>query len=229
MNKEKNYIVVIDGPAASGKSTTARMTAGKMNWIYLDTGAMYRAVTVKVIQENAALDDSALISRIVENVNIDLIPGKNGTHVLMDGKDVTDEIRTPEIDKAVGPVCEVPRVREVLVDLQREAGKNGSLVAEGRDMGTVVFPEADLKFYMIASSRARARRRHEDLKRKGIDLSLDEIEKDILRRDQRDSSRAHSPLKQAKDAVLIDTSDLSVDQQVEKVVEYIEDMINNAG
>jgi len=215
-------IVTIDGPAASGKSTTARIVAQRLGWLYLDTGAMYRAMTVKVIDNNISLDDAEKIGSIAENTKIELIPSEKGTRVFVDGNEVTDRIRTPDIDKAVGPVCEVDKVRSVLVAQQRAIGAKGRVVAEGRDMGTVVFPDAKYKFYMVASLNDRALRRKKDLEKQGIDISIEELIKDIERRDKRDSSRENSPLTKAEDAVLIDTSNLNIDQQVNLVIERIQ-------
>jgi cytidylate kinase len=217
----KSMVVVIDGPAASGKSTTARKVAEKLGWFYLDTGAMYRAVTVKVLQNRIPLDDSKAIAETVEKMKIQLKPGRKGLKIEVDDKDVTSEIRTPEVDWAVGPVCEVAKVREILVRKQQEIGASGHVIAEGRDMGTVVFPNADLKFYMIASVDERAKRRKKDLEKQGIEISLKEIKSEIQRRDQRDSTRSNSPLMQAEDAVRIDTTKLKIDEQVDRIIDRI--------
>jgi len=218
MEKVQQEIITIDGPAASGKSTTARKAAGRLGWLYLDTGAMYRAVTVKVLDQGVALTDADAIGELAQDTIIELVPSVEGTAVYVDGKDVTSRIRTPEIDGAVGPVCEVARVREKLVGLQRNIGGRGRVVAEGRDMGTVVFPGARYKFYMTASIQDRAERRQKDLEKQGIAVSLAELEQQIRQRDARDSSRENSPMVQAEDAVLIDTSDMSVDEQVDFIV-----------
>lgn len=218
---KRGYIVTIDGPAGSGKSTTARLVAQKLGCLYLDTGAMYRAVTVNVLRNQISLGDPDWIGRVAEKSMIQLHPSKMGTQVFLNGEDVTKEIRYPEVDQAVGPVCEVPRVREVMVDCQREIGKKGHVVAEGRDVGTIVFPDADVKFYMIASIEKRVRRRQDDLKKQGIEISFDQLKKDIERRDKRDSQRENSPLMQAEDAILLDTTNLSVADQVAFVIDNI--------
>jgi cytidylate kinase len=223
--KTTQMIVTLDGPAASGKSTTARLVAKKMNWLYLDTGAMYRAMAVKALDKGIPLDDPEHIGAIAERTKMTLKSSEQGTRVFLDGEEVTHRIRTPEVDRAVGPVCEVPKVREVLVALQREIGEQGSLVAEGRDMGTVVFPNADLKFYVVASIEARAQRRQKDMERQGITVSLEELSREIERRDKRDSGRAASPLKPAEDAELLDTSDMTIDEQVERIVQKIHQKI----
>ncbi len=214
-------VVVIDGPAASGKSTTARKVAEKLGWFYLDTGAMYRAVTVKVLKNGIPLDDSKAIAENAEKMKIKLIHGKEGLKISVDNEDVTSEIRTPEVDRAVGPVCEVAKVREILVRKQQEIGASGHVIAEGRDMGTVVFPNADLKFYMIASAEERAKRRKKDLEKQGIEISLEEIKSEIQRRDERDSTRSNSPLMQAEDAVQIDTTNMEIDDQVNRIIDQI--------
>ena len=221
-NKKQGFIVTIDGPAASGKSTTARMVAQKLGWLYLDTGAMYRALTLKVLRKKIPLDNTEGIGRLAETTKIDLLPSDENTKVFLDGEDVSMDIRVPQVDKAVGPVCEVPAVREVMVASQRKLGEKGNIVAEGRDMGTVVFPNADLKFFMVASLKERAKRRQKDLARQGINISLENIMKEIERRDQRDSNRKNSPLRKAKDAIVIDTTEMSIEQQITFVIDKIQ-------
>lgn len=214
-------IVTIDGPAASGKSTTARKVAERLGWLYLDTGAMYRAVTVKVLQCGISLDDTQAIGTTAESANLELKPGPDGMRIFLDEVEVTQEIRSPEVDKAVGPVCEVEKVRELMVAMQRNSREQGHIVAEGRDMGTVVFPNAELKFFMAATLDERARRRQKDMHLRGIQIPIERIKEDIQNRDRRDSSRANSPLKKAEDAVDIDTTKMEVDEQVNFVVEHI--------
>ncbi|MCJ7812518.1 (d)CMP kinase [bacterium] len=218
---KRSYIVTIDGPAGSGKSTTARLVAKKLDWLYLDTGAMYRAVTLKVLRDQIVLDDIESIGRIAEKIKIQLVPSEKGTQVFLDGDEVTSEIRHPEVDRAVGPVCEVPKVREVMVDLQRKISRKGHVVAEGRDVGTIVFPDADVKFFMIASVDERAQRRHKDLKKQGIDISADKLKIEMGRRDQRDSQRQNSPLMKAEDAILLDTTRMNIQEQVDFVISDI--------
>lgn len=215
-------IVTIDGPAASGKSTTAKEVAKKLGWIYLDTGAMYRAMALKVLKEKITLSDTKAIGRLIEKTEIDLIPGEKIMQVLLDKEDVTDEIRFPEVDEAVGPVCEVPIVRRVMVQKQREIAKKGNLITEGRDMGTVVFPDAEYKFFMLASIEERAKRRRQDLLKKGIDIPLDTLKKRIEIRDQRDSNRNLSPLIPAKDAIVVDTTSMTISMQVDFILKIIQ-------
>ncbi len=214
-------VVTIDGPAASGKSTTAREVAKQLDWLYLDTGAMYRALTVKVLRRGIMLEDSAAIGRIALETTIELIPGPECTRVLLDGEDVSEEIRLPEIDKGVGPVCEVDIVRKVLVELQRQIGTIGRVVAEGRDTGTVVFPDADLKFFMVASIEARAQRRVKELETKGLVVEKDKLLDDIRRRDLRDSRRDISPLRMADDAIEVDTTRMTIAEQVDFIIESL--------
>lgn len=216
-----SFVVAIDGPAASGKSTTAKIVAGKMGWLYMDTGAMYRAMAVKALHLGISLDDAPALAHMAKETRVMLKPAQNGLIVFLDGTDVTDAIRTPEVDRAVGPVCEVAGVRDVLVDLQRQMGRNSCLVAEGRDMGTVVFPEADLKYFMEASLEERALRRRKDFEKRGIRMELDEIKSEIEKRDIRDTGREHSPLVRAVDAVCIDTTRLNVNEQVQVILDDI--------
>jgi cytidylate kinase len=222
MTEEKQgFVVTIDGPAASGKSTTARLVALELGWLYLDTGAMYRALTVKVLRGKVSLDDTEKIGRMAEKTEVELVPSDDGVRVFLDGEDVTADIRQPNVDRAVGPVCEIARVRQVMVSLQRKMGEGGNIVAEGRDMGTVVFPDADLKFFMKASLEERAERRQRDMIRQGIDVSKERLMEEIERRDQRDSSRQNSPLIKAEDAFLIDTTRMDVKGQVAFVIDRI--------
>ena len=214
-------IVAIDGPAASGKSTTARLVARAMGWLYMDTGAMYRAVTLKVLRERVPLGDPRAIGALAEKTSVELVPASDGVRVVLDGEDVTAAIRTPAVDGAIGPVCEVSKVRTLLVDQQRRLAQAGNAVAEGRDVGTVVFPRADFKFFMTASLDARAARRQKDLEQQGIAVSLKSLKADIERRDRRDSARIQSPLVPADDAVHVDTSGMTVDEQVRTVLDRI--------
>ena len=216
-------IVAIDGPAGSGKSTTAKLVGMKMNFLYIDTGAMYRAMTVKVKKSGVGYDDRdgicSLLPDTVIDQRIDEITGD--TKTFLDGVDVSQEIRTPEISKGVTSVCEIKEVREKLVSLQREMGKKKNVILDGRDIGTVVFPDADMKFFMVADIDIRAKRRLAELNAKGIDTTFEEVRNDIERRDKRDSSRSNSPLKPAEDAILIDTGDLTIQEQSEIIFNYI--------
>jgi len=223
-HKHGNFIVTIDGPAGSGKSTTAREVAIKMNWLLLDTGAMYRAMAIKMLKNNIALNDTFSIEKIADETEISIEQTKKGMKIFLDKEDVSNKIRTPEIDRAVGPVCEVPHVREVLVTLQRKIGNKGNIVAEGRDMGTVVFPHADLKIFLVASLKSRVERRLKDMEKMGLNITKEKLIKDIKKRDQRDSGRIHSPLKKAKDSMELDTTNLSIEQQVDFVIKKIKEV-----
>lgn len=219
-------IIAIDGPAASGKSTTAKLVGQKMNFLYIDTGAMYRAMALKTKMESVDYEDSQKVIDLISKTRIDQIIDEvtGDTKTILDDVDVSHEIRTPEISKGVTAVCEIKEVRENLVAIQRELGKKGDVILDGRDIGTVVFPNADLKFFMVADVDVRANRRFKELNSKGIVSSLEDIKADIIRRDDRDSSRSNSPLKAASDAILIDTSDLSIDEQVEFIVMRIKEI-----
>ncbi len=218
----KKLIVAVDGPAGSGKSTTARQLAQKLGYLYLDTGAMYRAFTLKVLREKIDPDDWEALEKFASQTEIKLLPDASGIRVYLDGEDVTDLIRTPEIDRIISQVSRVKAVRERMVALQRKIGKNGGVVAEGRDIGTVVFPNADVKVFLVASPQERARRRLNELQAKGVTISLDEVLADIQRRDKIDSTRKISPLKKAGDAIEVDTTNLSIDEQVEKIYRVIQ-------
>lgn len=215
------FVVAIDGPAASGKSTTARMAADRLGFLYLDTGAMYRAVTWKALQDGIDPDDAAALEELVGRVRLDLADDPSGARVLVDGEDVTERIREPRISREVSRVSRVPAVRRAMVAAQRSLGERGAVVVEGRDIGTVVFPGAAVKVFLAASIDERARRRREELLRAGLDQAFDELRDEIRRRDELDSGREDSPLRQAEDAVRIDTTGLTVEEQVERVVQIV--------
>ena len=214
----KGKIIAIDGPAGAGKSTTARMVAERLGFIYLDTGAMYRALTHYALTHDIALSDEAALGIIAETRPLQFRNEDGVNRVFFDGEDVTEPIRTPEVTAAVSEVSAHRRVRTAMVARQTDIGRHGSIVAEGRDTTTVVFPHADLKVYLDASVSERARRRLLDLGRIGVDTTVEALEDDIRRRDQYDSNREHSPLTRAGDAVVIDTSNLTFDEQVERIV-----------
>ena len=214
-------ILAIDGPAGAGKSTVSKMVAQQLGFTCLDTGAMYRAVAWQAVHDGVALDDAQALGRIAEEVPISFSyeegnPSPIG--VFIGGADVTRAIRTAEIDKAVSPVSAEPLVRVALVAQQQRIGKGGNYVIEGRDIGTVVFPDAELKVYLFASPEERARRRVAQNFERGVGLTdYDAVLADIIRRDTYDSSRASSPLKPADDAVMLDSSDLTIDEVVQKI------------
>lgn len=214
----KRLIIAIDGPAASGKSSTAKLLAKKLGYNYIDTGAMYRCITLYVLQNNINPDDEAEIAKNLPNCNIEV----SGDYFFLNDQDVSKEIRSKEVTFNVSKVCSYASVREAMVKMQRELAKNGGVILDGRDIGTVVFPHADIKIYQTADLEVRALRRYQENRIRNIDMSLEEVMADIKRRDEKDSTRSISPLKKAKDAIVIDTSKFS---SVEKNVEAIMDII----
>ncbi|MDZ7372529.1 MAG: (d)CMP kinase [candidate division KSB1 bacterium] len=214
-------VVAIDGPAGSGKSTTARLVARHLGYRYLDTGAMYRAVTLKALRLGMDLRDEEALGKLAESCDIQFCERDGTLRVLLDGEDVTEAIRAPEVGRRIGPVADNVHVRRVLVERQRALGAAGGVVAEGRDMGTVVFPDAEVKVFLTASREERVRRRWHELRAKGLDLPLEEVEAEIRKRDGEDVSRPVGALRKAPDAVELDTTRLSVEEQVAKVVELV--------
>jgi len=199
-------IIAIDGPVGSGKSTVARGVAELLGYTYLDSGAMYRALALKAIRRGVSLGDGAALESLAKETHIDLERGTDGQKVLLDGEDVTLAIRTSEVSQSASRVALIPGVRQLLVDEQRRAGSRGAVVMEGRDIGTVVFPHAELKIFLDASVEMRAERRWREHQQKGDGLSLAEVVEEVHERDLRDRSRAASPLVRAKDAVLVDNT-----------------------
>lgn len=216
-------IIALDGPASSGKSTTAKLLGEKIGFLYIDTGAMYRAMTVKAKRNNINYtDDSGIISLLDSTEITQQIDPETGlTKTFLNNDDVSEEIRTPEISKGVSSVCAIPAVRRKLVELQRKMGQGQNVILDGRDIGTVVFPDADYKFYFDADLDIRAQRRYKEMKEKGIEITFEEIRNDIARRDKQDSEREDSPLKPAADAIHIDTSKLSIEEQIEEIYKVI--------
>jgi cytidylate kinase len=214
---QKKIKIAIDGPAASGKSTTARLVAQKLDYTYIDSGAMYRAVTLNALQNRIPPADAGKVAEIAKKIVIEFRQSSNDIEVIMNGEDVSKAIRIPDVTNNIGPVAANPRVRENLVVKQRMLGKNGGVVMDGRDITTVVFPDAELKIYMKASAEERARRRVKELMQRGIKADYNEILQAIIDRDHADFSREHGPLKQAPGAVVIDTTKLTIEEQVEKI------------
>jgi cytidylate kinase len=211
--------IAIDGPAGSGKSTTARLVARKLGFFYLDTGAMYRAVALKAVRLGYEPTSEKAIGELAERTNLEFIRVDGRQRLIMDGEDVTDLIRTPDVTAAASQISSIPQVREVLVERQRELGREQSVVAEGRDTGSVVFPDAQVKVYLIASPDIRAERRHQDMEEMGLESTTQEQLDHIIERDERDSTRKVSPLVKPEGAVEIDTTNLTIEEQVQKVVE----------
>jgi cytidylate kinase len=208
-----SFVVTIDGPAAAGKSTTARAIAQHMGWRYLDTGAYYRALALKALRLEMELDDGSA-ANLARGTRIEFSGDPAHPHLLLDGVDVTDAIRTPEVSEAASRIATFPGVRRVLVEWQRALREREPLVGEGRDLGTVVFPDAEVKLYLDADLDTRAQRRFTEMVLRGITARLDAVRAEMLARDERDRSRADSPLKPAPDATVVDTSGMDVEQQV---------------
>ena len=213
------YNIAIDGPAGAGKSTIARRVARELSFIYVDTGAMYRAMALYLLRRKVNRDDTEQIGNICQDAEIS-IEYQNGEQiVLLNGENVNSYLRTEEVGNMASVSSAVPRVREKLLSLQRKLAKDMSVVMDGRDIGTTILPNADVKIYLTASSLTRARRRYLELQEKGTVCNLDDIQKDIEERDQRDMNREISPLRQAKDAVRVDSSDLTIQQGVDRILQ----------
>jgi len=221
------FVVAIDGGAGSGKSTTAKGVAKRLGFFYLDTGAMYRAFTLKYIRQahESKKIDMGLVQRLLGKTEIDLRQENAETEVYLDGKNVTLAIRTPEVNAFVSQISAIPGVREYMVTKQREIAENRNVVCEGRDIGTVVFPDAQVKVFMTAEVKVRAQRRLKELGEKNIEANQDEVIENIKFRDRYDSQRIHSPLKKAQDAIIVDTTKLTIEQEIEFVKKIVEDRL----
>ena len=217
----KNLVITIDGPAGSGKSTTAKLVAKRLGLLYLDTGAMYRAIALKALMKGIDLEDERSLENLANDTQIDVIPDPDGCRVIMDGEDVSERIRTHEVSQASSKVSAVRGVRRRLIEIQRRIGAAGGIVAEGRDIGSVVFPDADIKIYLDADIETRTLRRMKDMERSGEQIPFEKVKEDIQRRDKQDSSRQLSPLIVPEGAKIIDTSNLSIEEQVEKVLDEV--------
>ena len=221
---DKIIIVAIDGPAGAGKSTIARSVAERLGFLYIDTGAMYRAIALWALRTGTALDDMHRLEVLAVTSMLELIgPGR----ILLNGEDVSDAIREPAVSEAASKVAVVAGVRHALVEKQQALGEKTSVVMEGRDIGTVVFPEAQVKFYLDANPRIRADRRALELNERGQDFSLEDLEREIEERDRRDRARAHSPLRQAEDAVYLDTSTLSLVEVADEILRVVRARTSN--
>ena len=214
--------IAIDGPAGAGKSTIAKKLAKELGYIYVDTGAMYRAMAYHFLQNNIASDNESEIAKSCKNVDVSISYIDGEQQVLLNGQNISNKIRNEEVGNMASATSVYPVVRTKLVELQRQLASKENVIMDGRDIGTVVLPNANVKIYLTASSKVRAKRRFDELTAKGEDCNFDDIEKDIIDRDYRDMHRETSPLKQADDAILLDTSDMDIDQVVSRMKEIIE-------
>lgn len=227
--KKNGIIIAIDGPAASGKSTTARAVAVHMRYIYIDSGAMYRAVTLAALDRGIPTDDDQQVTDIAGSLNIELLPGQGDTRILADGKDVSHRIRLPEVTANINPVAANAAVRNILVQKQQELGQDGGIVMDGRDITTVVFPAAELKVFMEASAEERARRRVAELAGRGVTADYQAVLQSIKTRDSADFGRKHGPLMIAPGAHVIDTTHLSIEEQTAMICELAENILRDQG
>jgi CMP/dCMP kinase len=220
--KRNGLVIALDGPSGAGKSTVARLLAQKLGYIYIDTGAMYRAIGWKTRHEGIDPSDEKKLADLCQRTEVLIRKDNSDPRVYVDGRDVSNEIRTPEMGMTASAVSKSAAVRARLLMLQRELGNNGGVVMDGRDIGTVVFPDADIKFFLDASAGERGRRRYLELKAKGMDVDLTRITQEIVDRDQQDSSRILAPLKKAEDALLLDTTGMSIDGVLDFMLKVVE-------
>ena len=218
-------IIAIDGPSGAGKSTLGRMLARELNLLYLDTGAMYRAVALAVLESGVSTSDARAVAELAARAKLSLSGDPDSLRVALDGRDVSEDIRTEEVSQTASIISTLPEVRRTLVQRQRELGREGGVVLEGRDAGTVVFPEADVKFFLTAEPEKRAERRYEENRMKSRDTSFEQTLSDISVRDRRDTSRADSPLVPAPDAILIDSTELSIQGVFEQMMKAISERL----
>jgi cytidylate kinase len=217
--RPRGIVVAIDGPSGAGKSTVGRALAERLGYTYIDTGAMYRALAWKALQTSVSLDSDSELAALAQATGLELVDG--GRRVLVDGADVTAEIRSPEVSAAASRVSVHGGVRRNMVARQRAMGRSGGVVLDGRDIGTAVFPDAEVKFYLDADPAQRARRRHEELQRAGAAVSLQAVEREVRERDHSDTHRAESPLARAADAIVLDTTALAPDSVLARMLEIV--------
>ncbi len=220
---DKGIQIAIDGPAAAGKSTIAKITATKLGYTYIDTGAMYRALTYKALEEHIDVYDDDALTRLLERIVIELTPTEEGQIVRVDGEDITEAIRSQEVTSNVSATAAQPHVRELMVEKQRLLANSKGVVMDGRDIGTAVLPNAELKIFMTASVEERAERRFAENTKRGINRSMEELCQDIADRDKADTERIASPLKQASDAIFIDTTSMSIEQVADEIIRHAEE------
>ena len=215
---KKTYNIAIDGPAGAGKSTIARLAAGQLGFIYVDTGAMYRAMALYFLRRGANLADEEAVGAACKDIHVEIRYEAGEQQVLLNGENVTGQIRTDQVGNAASAISKYPAVRAALLELQRSLARTNSVIMDGRDIGTLVLPDADLKIYLTASTAVRAMRRYKEFLEKGVDCTLESVEQDVIRRDEQDMNRTTAPLKQAEDAVYLDASDMNISQVVEKIL-----------
>jgi cytidylate kinase len=223
--KKRNLVIAIDGPAASGKSTTARKVAQILNYLYIDTGAMYRALTLEVINRNISEKDEKEVVKVAKEAKIQLLTGEQGLKTILNGEDVSEKIRFPEVTRIISTISAYMEVREIMKLKQRKLALNDGVVMDGRDIGTVVLPGADIKIFMDASTDERTDRRVKELKEKKIAVDREDIKEEIIQRDFSDSTRDVAPLKPANDAIIIDTSNLTITDQVQRVINIVNEVL----
>jgi cytidylate kinase len=220
-SKRKRLTIAIDGPSGAGKSTVARFLAKRLGYVYIDTGAMYRSVALRVKEKGISPEDELALNQLASSLHITFITEGEQTRVCCDGEDITSAIRSPEISRLASYISKQKGVREALVQMQREMGKEGGVILEGRDIGTVVFPDADVKFYLDAKSDERVRRRYHEMVEKGVKVDFKETQEELIQRDHNDMHRIHSPLKKANDALFIDSTHRPVEEVVEEMVHMV--------
>ncbi|MGX8177558.1 (d)CMP kinase [Exiguobacterium artemiae] len=221
----KNIQIALDGPAGAGKSTIAKQLAAHLDYVYIDTGAMYRAVTLAALEQKLNLEDGQVLGELMKSLDIRLTPGEHGQRVFIGDREVTEAIRTNEVTNNVSFVARQAEVRSALVIAQRKLAERGGIVMDGRDIGTVVLPQAELKVFMTASVEERASRRHRENIARGMESDLEALQAEIALRDKRDSERTVSPLKQADDAIYLDTTEMNIDQVVDRLTELAEGVL----
>ncbi|NIQ93972.1 MAG: (d)CMP kinase [Desulfuromonadales bacterium] len=221
MKKKRELIIAIDGPSGAGKSTLSKLLSRRLGYVNIDTGAMYRCVALAALRKGIAPADAAKLEHLCRDLEIGFVSDGEENRVILEGEDVSEAIRTPEVSLLTSRISAVPEVREALVALQRRMGENGGVVLEGRDIGTVVFPHADVKFFLVASARERGRRRYLELKEKGLDVDLEQTITEVEERDRADSEREHAPLVQAEDALPVDSTEMTIDEVLDYMVEVV--------